>query len=126
MQVGRRDFERVESAATGFYDVHDKFKEDHEAQQPPKKPPTRAEIEYPTIKFPPGYGPDAPGWDPTRSLSSDLMSENLTREQQERIIANADRVLPPRPEPMPPHEFYAGSGYGQGGAQPPQPPADVS
>jgi len=67
--VGEDDFHRVSTAATSFLDRHAEVKQQHEDKQPPKPPPTRAEIEYPGMVFPPGFGPDAPDWDPTYNPS---------------------------------------------------------
>lgn len=65
MLIGKADFHKVESAAAGFLDKADQAKIAHAALQPPPKPKTRAELEYPGITFPPGFGPDAPDWDPS-------------------------------------------------------------
>ena len=70
--INETDFHKVGPAATGFLDRADQAKAAHAALQPPPKPKTRAEIEYPGMAFPPGFGPDAPGWDPTYTPIMDM------------------------------------------------------
>ena len=70
--IGETDFHRVAPAATGFLNKADEVKKAHAAKQPPPKPKTKADIEYPGIVFPPGFGPDAPDWDPTYTPIMDM------------------------------------------------------
>ena len=64
LTVTEGDFNKISSSAANFFDSEAAAKQKHADKQPPKPPPTKAEIEYPGIVFPPGFGPDAPDWNP--------------------------------------------------------------
>ena len=63
--ISESDFGRVADASSAYLEHAAAAEARHVAAQPPKKAPTLAEQQYPGMAFPPGFGPDAPDWDPT-------------------------------------------------------------
>lgn len=62
--VAAADAERAAPAAAGFLAAVAAEAERHAAMQPPKRAPSEAEASLGGMSLPPGFGPDAPGWEP--------------------------------------------------------------
>ena len=73
--VGDKDIRRVGGLAAPFMDRHDAIKAEHAAKAAALAPPKKAEM-FPGVEWPEGYGPEAPGWDPTYTPLLDLGPRN--------------------------------------------------
>ena len=90
--VTESDASKVGATASKFFDMAEMAKQRHEAEAAPLRPKLKNEM-FPGsgCEWPEGYGPDAPGWDPTYrpmvDLRSDLAKMQTRSEQQQQAVA---------------------------------------